>query len=110
MRLPAEPILAYQIEDLAQRMTIRHGGTYAGHRRLLRRAGAEGSITLGSADKVAIALGTHPLVLWGKAWEHPLLGREGEDNCTRVVPRAAWGPSQDPVLDDLGPPHPQEVR
>jgi hypothetical protein len=69
-RLPAEPILAYPLRPLALQMAARHGGKPVSHARLLARARAEGSITLGSADKVATALGTHPLCLWGRAWEH----------------------------------------
>ncbi len=75
--LSFEPILAYELGELAHQMTARHGGTAAGHRRLLKRAEAAGTITLDAADKVAAALGTHPLCLWGKAWERP--GESVED-------------------------------
>jgi hypothetical protein len=67
--LPVEPILGFSAAELARQMAARLGGTAKSYERAIYRARARGWLRTDTADKVAISLGTHPVVLWGPAWE-----------------------------------------
>jgi hypothetical protein len=67
--LPAEPILRYRPMELANLMAARLGGRAESHYRTVARAHTRGHLSATAADKVAIALGTHPVLLWGRVWE-----------------------------------------
>ncbi len=66
--LSAEPILSYRVRDLARAMADRHGGKASSHERALYRIRRRGRLNHHVADRVAIALGIHPLLLWGDGW------------------------------------------
>lgn len=97
MKFPARPLL--MIFDRAARskgyigtQEDSGGGTYEGvntfadvigvGRRAIQRARAEGWIDLGTADKIAVALGLLPIIIWPaeyNAWlgtEPPMSGEE----------------------------------
>jgi hypothetical protein len=68
--LSAEPILRLSTRALARQVAARLGGSTDSHARTLARARARGYLRMNTADRVAIAMGTHPVLLWGEAWEH----------------------------------------
>ncbi len=64
-----EPISELSPTELAHRMAARLGGEVTAYQRAIHRARASGGLTVEAADRIAISLGTHPVLLWGEAWE-----------------------------------------
>jgi plasmid maintenance system antidote protein VapI len=67
--LSVEPISELSPKQLARQMAARLGGRPEHHERTIHRARLTGGLTAETADRIAISLGTHPVLIWGEAWE-----------------------------------------